>query len=116
MAKLSSYFEGEKGSPKSHDDLLDTSCANGRMEYPAVRLKTSSKAVFNYFPITFTPPPDDPYGITAQDLKGRLRACIAATSYFAPYAFPALLDKLDSTSINTKVKILAISSVCIDTD
>jgi len=31
------------------------------------------ESVFNYFPITFKPPPDDPYGITAQDLKDRLR-------------------------------------------
>jgi DNA repair/transcription protein MET18/MMS19 len=61
-------------------------------------------AVFNYFPITFRPPPDDPYGITAQDLKDRLRDCIASTADFAPYAFPALLDKLDSTSMNTKVR------------
>ncbi len=59
-------------------------------------------AVFNYFPITFRPPPGDSYGISAQDLKDRLRECIAATGDFAPYAFPALLDKLDSTSMNTK--------------
>ncbi|KAH7123710.1 MMS19 nucleotide excision repair protein-like protein [Dendryphion nanum] len=63
-------------------------------------------AVFNYFPITFRPPPDDPYGITAQDLKNRLRDCIASTADFAPYAFPALLDKLDSTSMNTKRDVL----------
>ena len=61
-------------------------------------------AVFNYFPIAFKPPPDDPYGITAQDLKDRLRDCIAANSDFAPYAFPGLLDKLDSSSMNTKVR------------
>lgn len=68
-------------------------------------------AVFNYFPITFRPPPDDPYGITAQDLKDRLRNCIASTPDFAPYAFPALLDKLDSTSMNTKRDVLqAITS------
>ncbi|KAF1959225.1 ARM repeat-containing protein [Byssothecium circinans] len=68
-------------------------------------------AVFNYFPITFRPPPDDPYGITAQDLKYRLRDCIASTADFAPYAFPALLDKLDSTSMNTKRDVLqAIAS------
>ena len=60
-------------------------------------------SVFNYFPIAFKPPPDDPYGITAQDLKDRLRDCIAANSDFAPYAFPGLLDKLDSSSMNTKV-------------
>lgn len=60
-------------------------------------------SVFNYFPIAFKPPPDDPYGITAQDLKDRLRDCIASNSHFAPYAFPGLLDKLDSSSMNTKV-------------
>ena len=59
--------------------------------------------MFCYFPITFRPPPDDPYGITAQDLKTRLRDCIASTKLFAPYAFPPLLDKLDSTSPNVKV-------------
>jgi len=63
-------------------------------------------AVFNYFPITFRPPPDDPYGISAQDLKDRLRECISSNGYFAPYAFPALLDKLDSTSMNTKRDVL----------
>jgi DNA repair/transcription protein MET18/MMS19 len=29
--------------------------------------------VFCYFPITFRPPPDDPYGITSDDLKLALR-------------------------------------------
>ena len=61
--------------------------------------------MFCYFPITFRPPPDDPYGITAQDLKDRLRDCIASSGYFAPYAFPQLLDKLDSTSPNVKVGV-----------
>ena len=28
---------------------------------------------FCYFPITFRPPPDDPYGITSDDLKNALR-------------------------------------------
>ncbi|EME87474.1 uncharacterized protein MYCFIDRAFT_158718 [Pseudocercospora fijiensis CIRAD86] len=70
-------------------------------------------AVFNYFPITFRPPEHDPYGITAQDLKDRLRDCIAATSDVAPYAFPALLDKLDSTSINTKRDVLVAIQACV---
>lgn len=61
--------------------------------------------MFCYFPITFRPPPDDPYGITAQDLKIRLRDCIAASGYFAPYAFPQLIDKLDSTSPIVKVGV-----------
>lgn len=60
-------------------------------------------SAFCYFPITFRSPPDDPYGITTQDLKTRLRDCIAASEQFAPFAFPQLLDKLDSTSPNVKV-------------
>lgn len=60
-------------------------------------------SVYAYFPITFRPPPNDPYGVTAQDLKDRLRDCIASTGKLAPYAIPNLLDKLDSTSVVVKV-------------
>ncbi|KAJ5625524.1 hypothetical protein N7510_001833 [Penicillium lagena] len=70
-------------------------------------------AVYNYFPITFRPPPNDPYGITAQDLKGRLQDCISSTRYFAPHAIPALLDKLDSTSPNVKKDALNTLIACI---
>lgn len=31
------------------------------------------EVTFCYFPITFKPPQDDPYGITAEDLKVSLR-------------------------------------------
>lgn len=31
------------------------------------------EVTFCYFPITFKPPPDDPYGISADDLKINLR-------------------------------------------
>lgn len=60
-------------------------------------------SAYNYFPVTFRPPPNDPYGITAQDLKDLLQKCISANQHFAPFAFPALIDKLDSTSVNVKV-------------
>ncbi|MCJ1246191.1 hypothetical protein MMC30_003396 [Trapelia coarctata] len=74
--------------------------------------ETLFDAVFCYFPITFRPPPDDPYGITAQDLKTRLRECIASSRYFAPYAFPQLIDKLDSTSPTVKKDVLQTISAC----
>jgi DNA repair/transcription protein MET18/MMS19 len=72
---------------------------------PADLGQTLFDSVYNYFPITFRPPPNDPYGITSQDLKGRLQECISSTRHFAPHAFPALLDKLDSTSPNVKVTV-----------
>ncbi|PYH41208.1 MET18/MMS19 family protein [Aspergillus saccharolyticus JOP 1030-1] len=71
-------------------------------------------AVYNYFPITFRPPPNDPYGITAQDLKDRLQDCISSNSLFAPHAIPSLLDKLDSTSPNVKRDALNALIACIE--
>lgn len=66
-------------------------------------------SVFCYFPITFRPRPDDPYGITAQDLKDRLRDCVSSSTLFAPFAFPQLIEKLDSTSPSVKVRISRVS-------
>lgn len=77
-------------------------------------MKLLFDSVYNYFPITFRPPPNDPYGITAQDLKDRLQDCIASTRHFAPHAIPALLDKLDSTSPNVKKDALNALIACID--
>ena len=69
-------------------------------------------AVFAYFPITFRPPPNDPYGITAQDLKNRLRDCLSSNGALAPWVFPSLLDKLDSTSPATKKDVLQALAAC----
>jgi len=66
--------------------------------------ETLFDAVYAYFPITFRPPPNDPYGITAQDLKDKLRDCLASTPFLGPYTFPSLLDRLDSTSNTVKVE------------
>ena len=105
LPRFISYFDGEK-DPRNLMvvfSILRVPMTEWNIGADAQEL---FDAVFNYFPITFRPPPDDPYGITAQDLKDRLKDCISSTSDFAPYAFPALLDKLDSTSMNTKRDVL----------
>lgn len=48
---------------------------------------------FCYFPISFKPPPNDPYGITADDLKAALRGCMSASPYFGKMALPLFLEK-----------------------
>jgi len=109
MAAFISYFDGEK-DPRNLMiifSLLRVPMTEWNIHDHAQDLFDS---VFNYFPITFQPPPDDPYGITAQDLKDRLRDCISANSDFAPFAFPQLLDKLDSTSMNTKASLSTSSA------
>ena len=77
--------------------------------------ETLFDSVYAYFPITFRPPPNDPYGITAQDLKDRLRDCIASTHQLAPYAIPNLIDKLDSTSPNVKRDVFQALQTCAQT-
>ncbi|KAI9731957.1 MAG: hypothetical protein M1834_004408 [Cirrosporium novae-zelandiae] len=74
--------------------------------------ETLFHSVYCYFPITFRPPSDDPYRITAQDLKDRLRDCIASRSQFAPHTFPNMIDKLDSTSPNVKKDCLHTITAC----
>ncbi|EPS40889.1 hypothetical protein H072_5246 [Dactylellina haptotyla CBS 200.50] len=69
-------------------------------------------ACFCYFPITFKQPPNDPYGITAQDLKDRLKDCLQASNNFAVFLFPQLLEKLDSHSANTKKDVLQTITAC----
>lgn len=61
-------------------------------------------ATFCYFPITFRPPPDNPFGITAKDLKTNLRKCLASTPLFAKYGLPLLIQKMSTTSGSAKVK------------
>lgn len=112
MSRFISYFDGEK-------DPRNLMVVFSILRVPMTEWSIGGDAqdlfdaVFNYFPITFRPPPDDPYGITAQDLKDRLRDCISSTADFAPYAFPALLDKLDSTSMNTKRDVLTTITDCV---
>lgn len=68
---------------------------------------------FCYFPITFKPPPNDPYGITTEDLKSALRNCLSATPRFGPLALPLFLEKLSATAGNTKRDTLKTMSFCL---
>ncbi|WVQ96214.1 hypothetical protein IAU59_003318 [Kwoniella sp. CBS 9459] len=63
---------------------------------------------FCYFPISFRPPPNDPYGITADDLKLALRKCMASSPYFAKMALPLFLEKF-ATSTGQSMKDLMLS-------
>ncbi|CAI2171239.1 19808_t:CDS:10 [Funneliformis geosporum] len=71
------------------------------------------EVTFCYFPITFKPPPDDPYGITADDLKIALRECLSATSHFSKLAMPLLLEKLTSSSGYAKKDSIETLTECV---
>ncbi|CAG8443712.1 9188_t:CDS:10 [Diversispora eburnea] len=70
------------------------------------------EVTFCYFPITFRPPPDDPYGITSDDLKISLRECLSATAKFAKNAMPLFLEKLTSSSGNAKKDSMETLAAC----
>ncbi|KAI8977927.1 Dos2-interacting transcription regulator of RNA-Pol-II-domain-containing protein [Pilobolus umbonatus] len=70
------------------------------------------EVTFCYFPITFKPPPDDPYGITAEDLKLSLRSCLASSPHFAKFALPLILEKLSSTSGSAKKDSMETLATC----
>jgi DNA repair/transcription protein MET18/MMS19 len=55
-----------------------------------------------YFPITFRPPPDDPYGISTNSLRLALRRVLSATPLFAPHALPLLIEKMQASGGNAK--------------
>lgn len=78
------------------------------LEWEMDQVETESffNILFCYFPITFRPPPDDPYHITPDMLKEALRACISASPAFAPMAMPLLLEKLAASGGTAKVDVL----------
>ena len=68
---------------------------------------------FCYFPISFTPPANDPYKITPNELKERLRKTIASQSKFAPDSFPSLIEKLASTNPSIRNDTLKTINLCV---
>lgn len=77
------------------------------------RIETLFNVTFCYFPITFRPPPNDPYGITTEDLRDALRGCLNATPYFGPLAIPVFLEKLLAGTRATKRDTLQTIGICL---
>lgn len=50
-----------------------------------------------YFPISFTPPPDNPHGLTRETLAASLADTLVATPLFLPFLMPLLEEKLASS-------------------
>ncbi|KAF4106984.1 MMS19 nucleotide excision repair protein homolog [Onychostoma macrolepis] len=65
-----------------------------------------------YFPIDFSPPPNDPHGITQEELVLSLRAALTGTSQFAEFLLPLIIEKLDSDIQSAKVDSLQTLAAC----
>lgn len=69
---------------------------------------------FCYFPISFKPPPNDPYKITSEELKIKLRTAIASQSQYANDSFPSLIEKLTSTNPVIRNDTLKTIDLCVE--
>eukprot|EP00960_Hanusia_phi_P025920 745964-Hanusia_phi.AAC.1 len=107
---------------EQHDDVLGcwVQCMNGerdprnlllcfrlipRIAAACLKHKDSAEDLFNvfscYFPITFTPPPDDKVGISADMLREALLECLTCHFLLVPLSMDLALSKLaeaESTS------------------
>lgn len=54
------------------------------------------EVLLSYFPVTFQPPPNDPFGVSRADLVQLLSAALASSSQLAEFVLPTLLDSLAS--------------------
>ncbi|KAK9800348.1 hypothetical protein WJX73_007679 [Symbiochloris irregularis] len=65
-----------------------------------------------YFPIAFTPPRDDPHGITREMLQAALQSALASCAPMASHIMPILLDGLSSRPRQGKVDALTTVGQC----
>jgi hypothetical protein len=66
-----------------------------------------------YFPITFTPPPNNPHGITNAMLTDALNSVFSASPRLAPHVLPLLLEKLGSALPADKRAALVALAACV---
>lgn len=97
-ARFSDAMEAEK-DPRCLVQCLTTlgmivSCYGPKLESLADQLFDVTAC---YFPITFNPPPNNPYGITKQALVTTLHDCLLAHEIFIPHLMPLLVEKVRST-------------------
>ena len=87
---------------------------------PGSAVTAASDGLFDvlgcYFPITFTPPPNDPHHITQDELRDALRAALTAHPSLNAQLVPLLLDKLDDTSHSVKLDALATLHAALTTE
>lgn len=86
-------------------------------EFPEEAVSGLYEEVFDitscYFPITFSPGKNDPYGITKHDLVAGLRRCLSLNEPASHLVFPLLLEKLESSDSDIKLDCLDTLATCI---
>ncbi|RKO95769.1 hypothetical protein CAUPRSCDRAFT_12532, partial [Caulochytrium protostelioides] len=94
-----------------HFTILADAAAAGADPDDASLAETLFDVTSCYFPITFRPPPGDPFGITPEQLKNALHPLLVAIPENAPFALPFLSEKLTAESRHARrdaMEVLAL--------
>lgn len=59
-----------------------------------------------YFPISFSPPPDDPFGITTEDLVEALEAAMCASIPIIKFSIPFFIEQINSEQVSARIYAL----------
>lgn len=65
-----------------------------------------------YFPLSFVPPPNDPYGIKPEDLSQSLEDALCGHESLLEFVVPFFIDKLSSTVVLAKVRAACCGRAC----
>ncbi|KAJ7522223.1 hypothetical protein O6H91_18G002200 [Diphasiastrum complanatum] len=68
--------------------------------------------ISRYFPVSFTPPPNDARGITREDLATSLQKAFVSTPFFSSSCISLLLEKLSSRLHIAKIDSLKYLGLC----
>lgn len=104
---------GEKDPRNLLESFQINTWIHQNLKVPEKHVEELFDATFCYFPITFRPPKNDPYKITAEDLKLALRNALSSGKDFEKLVFPALLEKLTSSSLSVKGDTLDTIASCL---
>ena len=95
---------------------LCAQCEGSRVGGLADSLDEVFESISCYFPITFTPPPNDPHQITPSHLLQALLRALRATPRFAPLALPFFARKLREAAAEDEeeaVRLQALQAVAL---
>lgn len=86
------------------------SLASGQLEE---RVEELFDVLSCYFPVDFTPPPNDQHGITRDDIAKELQDALASSQLFTDLIVPLVTDKLSSLLNQAKLDSLCLLEACV---
>ncbi|CAM9240312.1 unnamed protein product [Chrysoparadoxa australica] len=116
---LSSFIESMRGEKDPRCLLVALEVLKLLQEHcPAETVSSLAEQLFDatacYFPVTFTPPPNDKHGITRDDLANALLEVQLGHSAMMPFLMPMLVDKIASSAVQAQLAAMKTAGVALE--